>query len=113
MTMNVDVDMTITIITHHHADEVFTSMGKETIKTIPKNNLEDIFKKHYLSSEEIWRYLACKRYFYLHLIKHGCIFDLVPGEYEVRVGPADYTGRICVIGKDLLENKICELFGVE
>ena len=40
-------------------------------------------------------------------------FDLVPGEYEIREGAADYTGRICVIGKDLVEEDICQLFGVE
>jgi G3E family GTPase len=37
-------------------------------------------------------------------------FDLVPGEYEIREGAADYTGRICVIGADLKEDKIKELF---
>lgn len=96
---------------HHHADEVFTSMGKETIKTYTKEQLEDILKT-LSSSKEFGDILRAKGILptpdktWLH-------FDLVPGEYEVRVGPADYTGRICVIGKDLLENKICELFGVE
>jgi len=39
-------------------------------------------------------------------------FDLVPGEYEIRDGEADYTGRLCVIGSNLDEDKIKELFGV-
>ncbi len=40
-------------------------------------------------------------------------FDMVPGEYEIREGSADYTGRLCVIGKDLIEEKIWNLFGVK
>lgn len=96
---------------HHHADEVFTSMGKETIHTYSQNELETILKE-LSSSSEFGNILRAKGILqtpdktWLH-------FDLVPGEYEVRVGPADYTGRICVIGKDLLEDKICKLFGVE
>lgn len=39
-------------------------------------------------------------------------FDLVPGEYEIRSGEPDYTGRLCVIGSELKEEKIEELFGV-
>ena len=39
-------------------------------------------------------------------------FDLVPGEYEVRTGAADYTGRLCVIGTNLDTDKIQELFGI-
>lgn len=96
---------------HHHADEVFTSMGKETIHTYSQEELETILKE-LSSSSEFGNILRAKGILqssdktWLH-------FDLVPGEYEVRVGPADYTGRICVIGKDLLEDKICKLFGVE
>ena len=40
-------------------------------------------------------------------------FDLVPGEEEVRYGAADYTGRICVIGSELKEDKLAELFGLQ
>ena len=39
-------------------------------------------------------------------------FDLVPGEYEIREGAADYTGRICVIGSELKEKSLGELFGL-
>lgn len=96
---------------HHHADEIFTSMGKETIHTYSQEELETILKE-LSSSSEFGNILRAKGILqssdktWLH-------FDLVPGEYEVRVGPADYTGRICVIGKDLIEDKICKLFGVE
>ncbi len=39
-------------------------------------------------------------------------FDMVPGEYEIRKGSADYTGRLCVIGSKLDEGKLEELFGL-
>ena len=39
-------------------------------------------------------------------------FDLVPGEYELRSGKPDYTGRLCVIGTNLQEEKLEELFGL-
>ena len=39
-------------------------------------------------------------------------FDLTPGEYEIRKGAADYTGKLCVIGSNLKEDKLAELFGV-
>lgn len=96
---------------HHHADEVFTSLGKETIHTYTKDQLENILKDLSTSLKygQILRakgILATTDGKWLH-------FDLVPGEYEIRFGPADYTGRLCVIGKDLSEEKICKLFGVE
>ena len=39
-------------------------------------------------------------------------FDYVPGEHQIRTGPADYTGRLCVIGADLKEDKLAALFGL-
>ena len=39
-------------------------------------------------------------------------FDLVPGEFQIREGAADYTGRLCVIGAELKEDKLAELFGL-
>jgi len=96
---------------HHHADEVFTSIGKETVHTYTQEQLEEILKV-LSSSEDFGHILRAKgilptpAHTWLH-------FDLVPGEYEVRDGEADYTGRLCVIGKDLIEEKIWELFGVK
>ena len=96
---------------HHHADEVFTSLGKETVHTYTQEQLDKILQT-LSSSHEYGDILRAKGILptsnqkWLH-------FDLVPGEYEIRFGPADYTGRICVIGKDLAEDKICQLFGVE
>jgi len=96
---------------HHDADEIFTSLGIETINTYTEDQLKDILNTLANSNEygEILRskgILPTPDKKWLH-------FDLVPGEYEVRVGPADYTGRLCVIGKDLLEDKVKELFGVQ
>lgn len=94
---------------HHHADEVFTSMGIETAKKFTKEELENALSK--LSGEEFGVVLRAKG------IVAGADgvwyhFDFVPEEYEVRTGAADVTGRMCVIGSKLVENKIKTLFGV-
>ena len=96
---------------HHHADEVFTSIGKETIQTYTYEQLKTILEQ-LSSSQELGNILRAKGILptpentWLH-------FDMVPGEYEIREGSADYTGRLCVIGKDLIEEKIWNLFGVK
>ena len=94
---------------HHHADEVFTSMGIETAKKFTKEELENALSK--LSGEEFGVVLRAKG------IVAGADgvwyhFDFVHEEYEVRTGAADVTGRMCVIGSKLVENKIKTLFGV-
>ena len=95
---------------HHHADEVFTSWGRETPRKYTKDELEKILKT-LSDSEEYGIVLRAKGMLptvdgtWLH-------FDLVPGEYEVRNGSADYTGRLCVIGSKLAEDKLAELFGL-
>ena len=96
---------------HHHADEVFTSMGKETIQTYTREQLENILK--ILSSSHDYGKILRAKGILMTSDKKWLHFDLVPGEYEIRFGPADYTGRLCVIGKDLEEDKINELFGVQ
>ena len=95
---------------HHHADEVFTSWGRETPRKYTKDELEKILKT-LSDSEEYGIVLRAKGMLptvdgtWLH-------FDLVPGEYEVLNGSADYTGRLCVIGSKLAEDKLAELFGL-
>lgn len=95
---------------HHHAEEVFTSWGRETVKTYTKDQIEHILQtlesdtslgdilraKGMVSGEGDWIY-----------------FDMVPGEHEIRSGSAEYTGRICVIGSNLAEQELAELFGVK
>jgi len=95
---------------HHHADEVFTSWGKETPRKFDRENLENILEKLSESSE----YGVILRAKGMVPLTDGSwgYFDLVPGEYEVREGAADYTGRICVIGSDLKEKALGELFGL-
>ena len=94
---------------HHHADEVFTSWGKETVKPFAKDDLERILGE--LDLGECGAILRAKGIVpagdgsWLH-------FDYVPGEHEVRTGPADYTGRLCVIGADLKEDRLAALFGL-
>ncbi|MBD5112952.1 MAG: cobalamin biosynthesis protein CobW [Ruminococcaceae bacterium] len=94
---------------HHHADEVFTSMGIESAKKFTKEELESALSK--LSGEEFGMVLRAKG------IVPGADgvwyhFDFVPEEYEVRTGSADVTGRMCVIGSKLAEDKIRSLFNV-
>ncbi len=93
---------------HHHADEVFTSIGIETAKKFTKEELENALSK--LSSEEYGVVLRAKG---IVEGKNGWIeFDFVPEEYEIRNGSADVTGKMCVIGSKLEEEKIKTLFGV-
>ena len=95
---------------HHHADDVFTSWGVESPKKFDESELSDILAK-LAESEEYGQVLRSKGIVpsvtgeWLH-------FDLTPGEYEVRKGSADYTGRICVIGAELKEAELKALFGV-
>ena len=93
---------------HHHADDVFTSWGKETPHVYTKEEIEDILVK-----------LTEKSEFGIILRAKGMVsgadgkwiyFDAVPEEYEIRDGGADYTGRICVIGQNLNEEKLLKLF---
>ncbi len=94
---------------HHHADEVFSSWGRETVTTYTSPQLDAILTK--LDLGECGDVLRAKGIVpsiggsWLH-------FDYVPGEHQVRSGPADYTGRLCVIGSQLKEDKLTDLFGL-
>lgn len=97
---------------HHHADEVFTSWGKETPKKYTEEQIRGILDK--LADEESQEYGIILRAKGIVPDEDGrwLHFDLVPGEDEVRYGSAEYTGRICVIGSELKEDKLAELFGL-
>ncbi len=102
---------------HHHegeldADDVFQSWGVETAHKFEKSELDNIL--HTLANVE-------SREYGMILRAKGMVpdasgqwheFDLTPGEYEIRESSADYTGRLCVIGSELKEDKVKELFGV-
>ena len=93
---------------HHHADEVFTSFGVETAKKFTKEGLEAALAK--LSGEEYGTVLRAKG---IVAGENGWFeFDFVPEEYEIRTGSPDVTGKMCVIGSKLDEDKIKALFGV-
>ena len=92
---------------HHHADEVFSSWGRETAKSFSEGDIRRILTA--LDSGEYGQIVRSKGIVsgsgaWLH-------FDYVPEEHEVRTGSADVTGRICVIGAQLNEEKLAELFG--
>ncbi len=97
---------------HHHADEVFTSWGKETAHKYSEEELKVILDK--LAKEEDNEFGIILRAKGIVPDKEGKWqeFDLVPGEYEIRQGNPDYTGKLCVIGSKLDEAKIAELFGL-
>lgn len=96
---------------HHHADDVFTSLGMESAHKYSENELTEILQTLSAENSDFGDILRAKgivpadegQWFH---------FDLVPGEYEIRRGSADYTGRMCVIGAKLKEAKIKELFHI-
>ena len=95
---------------HHHADDVFTSWGRETAKQFTEDELKEALKA-LDNALEFGIILRAKGIVptadgrWLH-------FDYVPGELEVRYGPADVIGKLCVIGSKIDEQAIAELFGV-
>ena len=94
---------------HHHADEVFTSWGKETPKPFTQADIERILTA--LDSGEYGKILRAKGI--VNCENSAWIeFDYVPEEHDLRVGHPDYTGRLCVIGAELKEDKLAELFGL-
>ena len=95
---------------HHHADEVFTSWGTETVKAYSEAELEHILTA--LDSGEYGAILRAKGIVAAADGGQWLHYDFVPEEHQVRRGPADYTGRICVIGSQLKEDKLSLLFGL-
>lgn len=95
---------------HHHADDVFTSWGRETPHVFDRETIENAMRI-FTETEDYGRILRSK----------GMVpstdgtwmyFDLVDGEYEIRTGEPDYTGRLVVIGTDIDEHRLEELFGI-
>ena len=97
---------------HHHghdADEVFTSWGVETVRLFGEDELSAMLAK--LDDGEYGMVLRAKGI--VPCADGGWIhFDYTPGEQNIRKGPADYTGRLCVIGSKLADEKLAQLFGV-
>lgn len=96
---------------HHHADEVFTSWGRETARKFDRDTM-DMILDVLSHTDDYGTILRAKGI--VPDTKGGWIyFDLVPGEYELRDGEADVTGRLCVIGSELKEDQLESLFGLK
>ena len=95
---------------HHHADEVFVSWGAETVKPFTEEELERILTA--LDSGEYGAILRAKGIVAAADGGQWLHYDFVPEEHQIRRGPADYTGRLCVIGSGLKEDKLRQLFGL-
>ena len=97
---------------HHHghdADEVFVSWGTETVRKFGEDELSAMLSQ--LDGGEYGIVLRAKGI--VPCTDGGWIhFDYTPGEQNIRKGPADYTGRLCVIGSKLVDEKLAKLFGV-
>ena len=95
---------------HHDADEVFTSWGRETPHKYTREDVESILKT-LCDTEDYGVILRAKG---MVPAEDGTwiYFDMVPGEYEVRGGEPDYTGRLCVIGTDIDEKGLEQLFHI-
>ena len=92
---------------HHHADDIFTSWGKETPHKFEKAKIEEILKS-FIDRDDILRSKGM-----VEAVDGSWIyFDMVPGDYELREGEPDYTGRIVVIGTKIDEHEMEELFGL-
>ena len=97
---------------HHHghdADEVFTSWGRETPRKYSREDLQDALSALAMS-EDYGYILRAKGMVPCDDGQTWLHFDLVPEEFQIREGAADYTGRLCVIGSDLKEDQLEKLF---
>ena len=95
---------------HHHADEVFTSWGRETIRKYTREDLEKMLEA--LSASEDYGIILRAKGMLPAEDGTWIYFDMVPEETEIREGAPEYTGRLCVIGSKLKEDKLAELFGL-
>ena len=95
---------------HHHADEVFTSWGKETPHKYNEDKLREILDT--LADTEKYGVILRAKGIVPSDAGEWLYFDFVPGEFEVRKGKADITGKLCVIGSKLKEDDLAELFEV-
>ena len=93
---------------HHDADEVFTSWGIETAKSVSKEELSNFLDS--LNDESLGLIVRCKGILKAKDNEKWYYFDYVSGEVEIRLGEPDYTGRIVVIGSKINKEKISSMF---
>lgn len=97
---------------HHHADEVFTSWGVETPHKYQREDMEEILKVLADSENQDYGVILRAKGMVPSTDGGWIYFDLTPDEYELRDGQPDVTGKLCVIGSKLDENKLKNLFHV-
>ena len=95
---------------HHHADEVFDSWGQETIRKYSQDEISGILEK--LSADDTYGQVLRAKGMVEGTDGTWIYFDMVPEEIDIRTGEPEYTGRFCVIGAQLKEDKLAELFGL-
>lgn len=95
---------------HHHADEVFSSWGSETVRKFTLDGIESILSE--LDDNEKYGFVLRAKGIVALEDGNWAHFDYVPGEHNVRTGSAEITGKVCVIGSGLKEEKLPELFGI-
>ena len=95
---------------HHHADDVFTSWGRETAKKYTVAEISDILD----ALDDAAAYgTVLRAKGIIETTDNGWIhFDFVPGEKEIRDGTAEVIGRVCIIGADINEDKLAQLFKI-
>ena len=93
---------------HHHADEIFMSWGRQTPHKYEKSIIEQALKT--LSETDDYGEILRAKGMVEATDGTWIYFDMVPGEYELREGQPEYTGRLCVIGCGLAEDRLSELF---
>ena len=95
---------------HHHADDIFTTWGKETPHVFARETIENAMRA--FAKTEDYGYIVRSKGIVPCEDGTWLYFDLVDGEYEIRTGGPDYTGRLVVIGTDIREEKLEEVFGL-
>lgn len=95
---------------HHHAEEVFTSWGMETITPISRAGLEGILEE-LADGSAYGDVLRAKGMLPGEIAGQWLYFDLVPDQFEIRIGAPDHIGKVCVIGAKLKEEKLNQAFG--
>ena len=98
---------------HHHdhdADEIFTSWGVETVRKFTRQELEGILDR--LADEKTYGMVLRAKGMVEAVDGSWIYFDMVPEETDIRSGEPEFTGRLCVIGSELKEDRLAELFGV-
>ena len=95
---------------HHHADEIFDSIGFETSRSFTEDQIMNALKS--LDDSEKYGQIPRAKGIVAGEGGQWIHFDYVPGEEDVRTGPADVTGKLCVIGAGVNKDAVKELFGI-